>query len=161
MQWAYALEEAWPTPIWTGCTHRVFSDSTRREIPARGFEGNHVERVARLNCDYGYQSRRKTGNSDSNPGLVCLVLRVGALVKMRMLSQAGALALIAVLGILLVFFCPAASGPYSVTNGPATAFRALAAARGLFAAIGAALLVAALRCVLRLDAVAQTMVPMN
>lgn len=80
---------------------------------------------------------------------------------MRMLSQAGALALIVVLGILLVFFCPAASGPYSVTNGPATAFRALAAARGLLAAMCAALLVGVLRCVLRLNAVAQNIVPMN
>ncbi len=66
---------------------------------------------------------------------------------MRMLSRVGALALLAMFGILLVFFCPAASGPFSVTNGPATAFRALDAARGVFAAMSAALLVAALRCV--------------
>ena len=63
---------------------------------------------------------------------------------MRMLSRVGALALLAVLGILLVFFFPATSGPFSVTNGPATAFRALDAARGLFAAMSAALLVAPL-----------------
>ena len=68
---------------------------------------------------------------------------------MRMVSRTGALALMAVLGILLVFFFPAPSGPFSVTNGPATAFRALEAARGLFATMSAALLVAtALRCIL-------------
>jgi hypothetical protein len=71
---------------------------------------------------------------------------------MKVVSRTGALALMAVLGILLVFFFPAASGPFSVTNGPATAFRALAAARGLFAAMSAALLVAAaLRCILRVE----------
>jgi hypothetical protein len=80
---------------------------------------------------------------------------------MRIVSRVGALTLLAVLGILLVFFCPASSGPYSVTNGPATAFRALAAARGLFAAIRAALLVAVLRCVLRLQWLAQTIAPGN
>jgi hypothetical protein len=75
---------------------------------------------------------------------------------MRMVSRTGALALMAVLGILLVFFFPAASGPFSVTHGPATAFRALKAARGLFAAMSAALLIAAaLRCVLHLESMAR------
>ncbi len=78
---------------------------------------------------------------------------------MRMVSRTGALALMAVLGILLVFFFPAPSGPFSVTNGPATAFRALEAARGLFAAMSAALLVAtALRCILQMEYVSQTTV---
>jgi len=78
-----------------------------------------------------------------------------------MLSRVGALTLLAMLGVLLVFFCPASSGPFSVTNGPATAFRALEAARGLFAAISAALLVAALRCVLYLEFMAQTTAPVS
>jgi hypothetical protein len=68
---------------------------------------------------------------------------------MRMLSRTGVIVLLALLGIFLVFFFPASCGPFSVTNGPATAFRALAAARGLFAAISTAILVAmVLRCVL-------------
>ncbi len=65
------------------------------------------------------------------------------------------------LGILLVFFCPASSGPFSVTNGPATAFRALAAAQALFAAISAALLIAALRCVLRAESLASAIVQVS
>ncbi len=81
---------------------------------------------------------------------------------MRLVSRTGALALMAMLGILLVFFFPAASGPFSVTNGPATAFRALTAARGLFAAISAALLVAAARrCVLYVRLMMGTFVQMN
>ncbi len=81
---------------------------------------------------------------------------------MRMVSRTGAFALMAMLGILLVFFFPAPSGPFSVTNGPATAFRALAAARGLFAAMSAALLVAAVRrCVLYLRFTMGTAVQMN
>jgi hypothetical protein len=75
-----------------------------------------------------------------------------------MVSRIGALALLAMLGILLVFFFPATSGPFSVTNGPATAFRALDAARGVFAAMSAALLVAALQCVCRLEFLARTAV---
>lgn len=65
-----------------------------------------------------------------------------------MCSRVSALTLLAMLGVLLVFFCPASSGPFSVTNGPATAFRALAAAHAVFAAISAAVLMAALRGVL-------------
>ena len=80
---------------------------------------------------------------------------------MRVLSRAGALTLLAVLGILLVFFCPAASGPYRVTNGPATAFRALTAAHALFAAMSAALLIAAMQCVLRLESLTRTIVAVN
>ena len=80
---------------------------------------------------------------------------------MRMFSRVGALTLLAMLGILIVFFCPASSGPFSVTNGPATAFRALAAAHALFAAISAALLMAALRCVLRVEPLASAIVPVS
>ena len=80
---------------------------------------------------------------------------------MRMLSRVGALTLLAMLGVLLVFFCPASSGPFSVTNGPATAFRALAAAHALFAAISAALLMAALRCVLRVESLASAVVQVS
>jgi hypothetical protein len=78
-----------------------------------------------------------------------------------MVSRIGALALLVVLGILLVFFFPATSGPFSVTNGPATAFRALHAARNVFAAMSAALLIAALQCVCRLEFLARTAVPVN
>jgi hypothetical protein len=80
---------------------------------------------------------------------------------MRIQSRVGALTLLAMLGILLVFFCPASSGPFSVTNGPATAFRALAAAHALFAAISAALLMAALRCVLRVESLASAVVQVS
>lgn len=76
---------------------------------------------------------------------------------MRLVPRVGAIALMVMLGVLLVFFFPATSGPFSVTNGPATAFRALAAARGIFAAMNAALLVAAvLRCVVYLKFMTQT-----
>jgi hypothetical protein len=80
---------------------------------------------------------------------------------MRRLSRVGALTLLAILGILLVFFCPASSGPFTVTNGPATAFRAMDAARGLFAAMNAALLVASLLCVCHLEYMTRTAVPVS
>jgi hypothetical protein len=80
---------------------------------------------------------------------------------MKMFSRVSALTLLAMLGILLVFFCPASSGPFSVTHGPATAFRALAAAQALFAAIHAALLMAALRCVLRGESLASDIVQVS
>jgi hypothetical protein len=67
----------------------------------------------------------------------------------------------AILGILLVFFFPASSGPFSVTNGPATAFRALAAAQGLFAAMGALFVAFTLRSVLDLQSTTQTVEQMN
>ena len=62
----------------------------------------------------------------------------------KILSQVGVLALLATLGVLLVFLFPAHCGPFSVTHGPATAFRALNAACRLFAAISSAMLVAAM-----------------
>jgi len=80
---------------------------------------------------------------------------------MRMLSRVGPVTLLAILGVLLVFFCPAASGPFSVTNGPATAFRALDAARGVFASISATLLIVALQCVCRLEFLTQVAVPIS
>jgi len=61
-----------------------------------------------------------------------------------MLSKNSRIALLAVVGVLLVFFFPATCGPFSATNGPATAFRALAAVCCFFAAIGATLLVASM-----------------
>ncbi len=80
---------------------------------------------------------------------------------MRMFSRVSALTLLAMLGILLVFFCPASSGPFSVTNGPATAFRALAAAQALFAAMSASLLMAALQCFLRLESLTHAIVDVS
>ena len=80
---------------------------------------------------------------------------------MRVVSRVGAVALLAIFGILLVFFFPASCGPFSVTNGPATAFRALEVARGLFASMSAALLVVALQCIFRLEFAVQIAVPVN
>jgi hypothetical protein len=56
-----------------------------------------------------------------------------------------ALAVLASLGVLLVFLVPASCGPFSATQGPATAFRALVSAHAAIAAIGAVLLLAILR----------------
>jgi len=68
---------------------------------------------------------------------------------MRRLSRVAALAVLAMLGTLLVFFLPAHGGAFTVTHGPATAFRALTAARRLFAAISAVLLFATGRSSIR------------
>lgn len=46
-----------------------------------------------------------------------------------------ALALVAVLCVLAVFFCHAIQGPYSVVHGPVTALRSSRAAAGLRTAI--------------------------
>jgi hypothetical protein len=76
-----------------------------------------------------------------------------------MLSRKGAIACLALLGILFVSFFPANFGPFTVTNGPATAFRALEAASGLFDAISTAVIVAIVpRCILFLPHVTQTAV---
>jgi hypothetical protein len=64
---------------------------------------------------------------------------------MTIISRTGSLALIAVFGILLVFFFPAHCGAFRTTHEPATVFRALEAAKKLFAALSAALLIAASR----------------
>ena len=48
-----------------------------------------------------------------------------------MISRIGTIALLALLGTLLVFFFPAACGPFTATYGPATAFRAAAAVQAL------------------------------
>jgi hypothetical protein len=84
--------------------------------------------------------------------------------KKQIITSAGCDALtagtmLAMFGVLLDFFCPAASGPFSATNGPATAFRGSEAARGVFASISAALLVVALQCVCRLEFMTQVAVP--
>lgn len=54
-------------------------------------------------------------------------------------SRAGSLAVMAVLGILCLLLHPVAIGPAIMTHGPATAFRALTAARQVFASIRAAI----------------------
>jgi hypothetical protein len=61
------------------------------------------------------------------------------------ISRTIALAILAIVGILLVFVCPASGGPFTVTNGPATVFRALVAAHAVFAAISTVLMLAILR----------------
>lgn len=53
-------------------------------------------------------------------------------------SRAGSLALMAVVGILCVFLHPVAIGPAVVMHSQTTAFRALVAARQVFAAMRAA-----------------------
>lgn len=78
-----------------------------------------------------------------------------------MFFRVSTLTLLAMIGILLVFFCPASSGPFSVTNGPATAFRALAAAQALFAAISAALMMATMRGVLHVESLASDIVQVS
>ena len=57
-----------------------------------------------------------------------------------MLSRYGGIALLGIVGVLLLFFVPTHFGPFSATRGPVTAFRSLVNARGLLAAISAALL---------------------
>lgn len=49
----------------------------------------------------------------------------------EMTSRIGTVALLALLGTLFVLLCPAACGPFTATNGPATAFRAAAAFQAL------------------------------
>lgn len=80
---------------------------------------------------------------------------------MKVLSRGGALTVLAVLGILLVFFCPARTGPYSVTNGPATVFRALEAADAVFVAMSTALLVAFMQCYFRLESLTRNITAVN
>jgi hypothetical protein len=63
------------------------------------------------------------------------------------MSRIGTIALLALLGTLLVFFFPAACGPFTVTYGPATAFRAAAAVQKLLILLCSSLLIALLqRC---------------
>ena len=53
------------------------------------------------------------------------------------------LSLLATLAVAAVFFAPAAPGPFSVTHGPATAFRAARYASNVFRALRLAVEVAA------------------
>jgi hypothetical protein len=54
---------------------------------------------------------------------------------------------IGTIALLLVFFFPAACGPFTATNGPATAFRAAAAFQALLILLCSSLLIALLqRC---------------
>jgi hypothetical protein len=62
-----------------------------------------------------------------------------------MISRIGTIALLALLGTLLVFFFPAACGPFTATNGPATAFRAAAAFLALLISLCSSLLFALLQ----------------
>jgi hypothetical protein len=62
-----------------------------------------------------------------------------------MISRIGTIALLALLGTLLVFFFPAACGPFTATYGPATAFRAAAAFQALLMLLCSSLLVALLQ----------------
>ena len=58
-----------------------------------------------------------------------------------MILRKSATVLLAVVAILLIFFFPAHIGPFSVTHGPATAFRALRAARRIIASMATACLI--------------------
>jgi hypothetical protein len=62
-----------------------------------------------------------------------------------MISRIGTIALLALLGTLLVFFFPAAIGPFTATNGPATALRAAASAQALLMLLCSSLLIATLQ----------------
>jgi hypothetical protein len=62
-----------------------------------------------------------------------------------MMSRIGTIAMLAMLGTLFVLFFPAACGPFTVTNGPATAFRAAAAVQALLILLCSSLLIALLQ----------------
>ena len=62
-----------------------------------------------------------------------------------MMSRIGTIALLAMLGTLFVLFFPAACGPFTATNGPATAFRAAAAVQALLMLLCSSLLIALLQ----------------
>ena len=62
-----------------------------------------------------------------------------------MASRIGTVALLAIVGTLFVFLFPAACGPFTATNGPATAFRAAAALQMLLALLCSSSLVALLQ----------------
>jgi hypothetical protein len=61
------------------------------------------------------------------------------------MSRIGTIALLAMLGTLFVLFFPTACGPFTVTNGPATAFRAAAAVQALLTLLCSSLLIALLQ----------------
>ena len=67
----------------------------------------------------------------------------------------SALALLAVVCVLAVFFFPAVQGPYSVVHGPVTVMHAARAAAGLRMAVARA----GLNCVRRHDAAAVVLMP--
>ena len=72
-----------------------------------------------------------------------------------MMSRIGTIALLAMVGTLFVLFFPAACGPFTVTNGPATAFRAAAAVQALLMLLCSSLLIA----LLQLPACSMTVTP--
>jgi hypothetical protein len=72
-----------------------------------------------------------------------------------MMSRIGTIALLAMVGTLFVLFFPAACGPFTVTNGPATAFRAVAAVHALLMLLCSSLLIA----LLQLPACSMTVTP--
>jgi hypothetical protein len=72
-----------------------------------------------------------------------------------MMSRIGTIALLAMVGTLFVLFFPAACGPFTVTNGPATAFRAVAAVQALLMLLCSSLLIA----LLQLPACSMTVTP--
>jgi hypothetical protein len=65
--------------------------------------------------------------------------------SMKMMSRLGTVALLAILGTVLVFLFPAAIGPFTATNGPATALRAAASVQALLMLLCSSLLVALLQ----------------
>jgi len=73
------------------------------------------------------------------------------------MSRIGTIALLAMLGIVLVFLFPAAFGPFTATNGPATALRATAAVQSLLMLLCSSLLIA----LLQLPAFSATLEPVS
>ena len=61
------------------------------------------------------------------------------------MSRIGTIALLAILGTILVFLFPAACGPFTATNGPATALRAAAAVQSLLMLLCSSVLIALLQ----------------
>jgi hypothetical protein len=64
------------------------------------------------------------------------------LLRSTEMSRIGTIALLAILGTVLVFLFPAAYGPFTATNGPATAFRAASAIQALLMLLFSSVLIA-------------------
>ncbi len=73
------------------------------------------------------------------------------------MSRISTIAMLAIFGTILVFLFPAACGPFTATNGPATALRAAAAIQMLLMALYSSLFIA----LLRLPAFAVTVEPVS
>jgi hypothetical protein len=62
----------------------------------------------------------------------------------EIMSRIGTTTLLAILGMIFVLLFPAGYGPFTVTHGPATAFRAAAAVKALLKLVCGSLIIALL-----------------